>query len=73
MAEFVQEIFHQAGVNTVFVPCAMQKHPGKTVRALNSKPSKNKLEEMAFPILLPWKNALGRFLAGWQLSKEESQ
>lgn len=62
-AEFAQEIMKQAGKSTVIHPIPTSEYPTKASRPLNSRMSKDKLEEAGFARLPHWKDALTRFLA----------
>lgn len=61
-AEFAQEIMKQAGKSTVIHPIPTSEYPTKASRPLNSRMSKDKLEEAGFARLPHWKDALTRFL-----------
>jgi len=61
-AEFAQEIFRQAGMNTKVNPIPTSEYPTKATRPLNSRLDKNCLNNAGFNPLLHWKDALKRFL-----------
>ncbi len=62
-AEFAEEIMRQGGKSTVIHPIPTSEYPTKASRPLNSRMSKDKLEEAGFARLPHWKDALTRFLA----------
>ncbi len=61
-AEFAQEIFRLAGKNVTVHPIPTSQYPTRAVRPLNSRMSKDKLEQMGFRRLPPWQDALNRYL-----------
>lgn len=61
-AEFAQEIFRLSGKNVVVHSIPTSLYPTKAVRPLNSRMSKDKLEEEGFSRLPHWKDALARYL-----------
>lgn len=61
-AEFAKEIFRLAGKNVTVHPIPTSAYPTRAVRPLNSRMSKDKLEEMGFHRLPDWKDALKRYL-----------
>lgn len=61
-AEFAQEIFRQAGKATRVNPIPTSEYPTRAVRPLNSRMSKDKLEQMGFHRLPTWQEALTRYL-----------
>lgn len=61
-AEFAQEIFQLAGKNVRVNPIPTSEYPTKAARPLNSRMSKDKLEEMGFARLPDWHDALRRYL-----------
>ncbi|MDD3242503.1 MAG: dTDP-4-dehydrorhamnose reductase [Eubacteriales bacterium] len=61
-AEFAQEIFRQAGLGTIVHPIPSSEYPAKAKRPLNSRMSKDKLEEAGFSRLPTWQDALSRYL-----------
>ena len=62
-AEFAAEIMKQGEKATVIHPIPSSEYPTKAVRPLNSRMSKDKLEENGFARLPDWKDALTRYLA----------
>ncbi len=62
-AEFAAEIMKQGGKSTVIHPIPSSEYPTKAVRPLNSRMSKDKLEENGFARLPDWRDALTRYLA----------
>lgn len=66
--EFAKEIFRQAGMDSVKVtPVStaeyLKMYPNQAKRPMNSRISKDKLEEMGFHRLPAWQDALKRYLA----------
>ena len=61
-AEFAAEIMQQAGKSTVIHPIPTSEYPTRASRPLNSRMSKDKLEENGFSKLPDWKDALSRYL-----------
>ena len=61
-AEFAEEIMKQGGKSTVIHPIPSSEYPTRAARPLNSRMSKNKLEENGFSRLPHWKDALTRYL-----------
>ena len=61
-AEFAAEIMRQAGKSTEIHPIPTSEYPTRAVRPLNSRMSKDKLEENGFERLPSWQDALGRYL-----------
>lgn len=61
-AEFAAEIFRQAGCSTKvkFIPTA--SYPTRATRPLNSRLSKQSLDEAGFSRLPNWQDAIGRYL-----------
>lgn len=61
-AEFAEEIFRLAGkqVKVNYIPTS--EYPTRAVRPLNSRMSKDKLEQAGFTRLPHWKDALQRYL-----------
>lgn len=61
-AEFAEEIFRLAGkqVKVNYIPTS--EYPARAVRPLNSRMSKDKLEQAGFMRLPHWKDALQRYL-----------
>ena len=62
-ADFAKEIMAQANKTTVIHPIPSSEYPTKAHRPLNSRMSKDKLEQAGFARLPHWKDALTRFLA----------
>ena len=60
-AEFAQEIFRVAGKDVVVHPIPTSEYPTRAVRPLNSRMSKDKLEQMGFTRLPSWQDALQRY------------
>ena len=60
--EFAAEIFKQAGMNVEVVPVTSAEYPSKAKRPMNSRMSKDKLEENGFKRLPTWQDALARYL-----------
>lgn len=62
-AEFAQEIFRQAGMDTTVIPVTTQEYGlAKAARPHNSRLDKSKLVENGFQPLPDWRDALGRYL-----------
>lgn len=61
-AEFSEEIFRLAGKNVKVNHILTKDYPAKAARPLNSRMSKQKLEDMGFRRLPNWKDALKRYL-----------
>jgi dTDP-4-dehydrorhamnose reductase len=61
-ADFAAEIMKQAGKSTVIHPIPSSQYPTKAHRPLNSRMSKDKLEEAGFERLPHWQDALARYL-----------
>ena len=61
-AEFAAEIMQAAGKSTVIHPIPTSEYPTRASRPLNSRMSKDKLEENGFTRLPHWKDALKRYL-----------
>ena len=60
-SEFAEEIFKVAGIKMKVRPIPTSEYPTRAVRPLNSRMSKNKLENMGFDRLPTWQDALVRF------------
>lgn len=60
--EFACEIFKQAGMNVQVEPVTADQYPAKAKRPMNSRMSKDKLEENGFVLLPSWQDALARYL-----------
>ena len=67
-AEFAAEIMKQGDKATVIHPIPSSEYPTRASRPLNSRMSKDKLEENGFARLPHWKDALTRYLC--ELSEE---
>ncbi|MBR2926174.1 MAG: dTDP-4-dehydrorhamnose reductase [Clostridia bacterium] len=61
-AEFAAEIMRLAGKSTVIHPIPTSEYPTRASRPLNSRMSKDKLEESGFSRLPTWQDALARYL-----------
>ena len=61
-AEFAAEIFRQIGSKTEVVPIPSSDYPTKAVRPLNSRLSKQKLDNAGFRRLPIWQDAVTRYL-----------
>ena len=61
-AEFAAEIMQLAGKSTVIHPIPTSEYPTRASRPLNSRMSKDKLEENGFARLPHWRDALKRYL-----------
>jgi len=61
-AEFAQEIFLRAGMDTKVSPIPSNEYPTKAMRPLNSRLDKTCLDEQCFLRLPHWKDALTRYL-----------
>ena len=61
-AEFAAEIFRLAGKNVDVRPIPSSEYPARAKRPLNSRMSKDKLEQMGFSRLPDWHDALQRYL-----------
>nr|WP_297172677.1 dTDP-4-dehydrorhamnose reductase [uncultured Agathobaculum sp.] len=61
-AEFAEEIFRLAGKNVKVNHIPTREYPTRAIRPLNSRMSKDKLEQAGFSRLPHWKDALQRFL-----------
>lgn len=62
--EFACEIFNQAGMNVKVEPVGSDQYPVKAKRPMNSRMSKDKLDENGFDRLPSWQDALKRYLRG---------
>lgn len=61
--EFAVEIFRQAGMDQVKVnPLTSDQFPAKAKRPMNSRMSKEKLDEKGFQRMPSWQDALSRYL-----------
>lgn len=62
-AQFAQEIYRQAGMDTTVIPVTTQEYGlSKAARPQNSRLDKSKLTESGFQPLPDWRDALGRYL-----------
>ncbi len=61
-ADFAEEIFRLAGKNVTVHHIPTSAYPTRAVRPLNSRMSKDKLEQAGFARLPQWKDALRRYL-----------
>lgn len=61
-AGFAEEIFRLAGKQVKVNHIQTSEYPTRAVRPLNSRMSKDKLEQAGFPRLPHWKDALQRYL-----------
>ncbi len=61
-AEFASEIMRLAGRATVIHPIPSSEYPTRAARPLNSRMSKDKLEQNGFSRLPTWQDALARYL-----------
>lgn len=61
--DFACEIFKQAGMKVSVEPVGSDQFPVKAKRPMNSRMSKDKLEENGFVRLPSWQDALARYLA----------
>lgn len=61
-AELAREIFRQAGKQVHINTVPTSQYPDRARRPLNSRMSKEKLEQMGFSRLPPWQDALARYL-----------
>ena len=61
-AEFAREIFRLAGKDVLVNAIPTSEYPTRAVRPLNSRMSKDKLEQMGFARLPGWQDALERYL-----------
>ncbi|WP_071433236.1 dTDP-4-dehydrorhamnose reductase [Angelakisella massiliensis] len=62
-AEFAEEIFKIAGKRVTVHHIPTSEYPTRAVRPLNSRMSKDKLEQMGFHRLPTWQDALKRYMA----------
>jgi dTDP-4-dehydrorhamnose reductase len=61
-AEFASEIMRLAGRKTKIIPVASSEYKTVAVRPLNSRLSKNSLDENGFRRLPPWQDAVERYI-----------
>ena len=69
-AEFAEEIMRLGGKTTKINPIPTSEYPTAAVRPLNSRMSKDKLEQNGFFRLPHWKDALARYIK--ELSESEN-
>lgn len=62
-AEFAREIFRRSGHAVKVNPVPSSEYPTRAVRPLNSRMSKDRLEQQGFHRLPVWQDALARYLA----------
>lgn len=60
--EFAQAIFTQAGISIQVNPISSSEYPTKAIRPLNSRLSKQNLDQFGFNRLPHWQEALTRYL-----------
>lgn len=60
--EFAEEIFRQAGMKVEVIPVTSEEYGAKAKRPMNSRMSKDKLDENGFERLPAWQDALERYL-----------
>ncbi len=60
--EFAVEIFRQAGLSVDVTPVSSGEYAAKAKRPMNSRMSKDKLEQNGFTRLPSWQDALSRYL-----------
>ena len=68
-ADFAEAIFELAGKKVKVNHISTSEYPTRAVRPLNSRMSKNKLEQMGFSRLPHWKDALERYLKELEILK----
>ena len=68
-ADFAEAIFELAGKKVKVNHISTNEYPTRAVRPLNSRMSKNKLEQMGFSRLPHWKDALERYLKELEILK----
>lgn len=61
-ADFAKEIFSQSNIKMKVNTVTTEEYPTKARRPLNSRMSKQKLEENGFKLLPPWQDAVKRYL-----------
>ena len=66
---FAEAIFELAGKKVKVNHISTSEYPTRAVRPLNSRMSKNKLEQMGFSRLPHWKDALERYLKELEILK----
>ncbi|SCM83622.1 dTDP-4-dehydrorhamnose reductase [uncultured Sporomusa sp.] len=67
-AEFAKEVLRQAGYSATINFISTSEYPTQAVRPLNSRMSKNSLDEARFSRLPNWQDAVGRFIKEWLLN-----
>lgn len=60
--EFACEIFKKAGLDVTVIPVSSDQYPAKAKRPMNSRMSKDKLDEKGFVRMPAWQDALERYL-----------
>lgn len=60
--EFACEIFKKAGMKVNVIPVSSSQYPSRARRPMNSRMSKDKLEEKGFVRMPAWQDALVRYL-----------
>ncbi len=60
--EFACEIFKKAGLNVHVIPVSSDQYPARAKRPMNSRMSKDKLDEKGFERMPAWQDALDRYL-----------
>lgn len=68
-ADFAEEIFRLAGKQVKVNHIPTSEYPTRAVRPLNSRMSKDKLEQVGFTRLPHWKDALKRYLAELEIDQ----
>lgn len=60
--EFACEIFRKAGLKVHVIPVSSDQYPARAKRPMNSRMSKDKLDEKGFERMPTWQDALERYL-----------
>lgn len=60
--EFACEIFKKAGMKVHVIPVSSDQYPARAKRPMNSRMSKDKLDEKGFERMPTWQDALERYL-----------
>ena len=60
--EFACEIFKKAGMKVHVIPVSSDQYPARAKRPMNSRMSKDKLDEKGFERMPAWQDALERYL-----------
>lgn len=68
-AEFTEEIYRQAGYNTIVKHVSTEEYGAKAPRPNNSRMSKKSLDDAGFDRLPEWKDALSRYLKELEAAK----